>query len=114
MYSAENAAMRLQSSNVSEMWNFALQVSNHDHYDEDGGDDHKRRTGVDRQSSRPDASERSFFWHRLLRDKADRQNHPEYSDEHRGKRSRKQVRFSTVTFEKDVACATRQYPAFYA
>ncbi|CAM6088601.1 unnamed protein product [Calypogeia fissa] len=77
----------------------AYKVSTYDHHDEDFGDDHRRHTGSDRHLSRQDASERSYFWHSLLKDKVDRPHHPEDSDEHKGKRSRKQ--YSGYHHEED-------------
>ncbi|KAG6555361.1 hypothetical protein Mapa_002587 [Marchantia paleacea] len=76
----------------------AYKVPHHDYIHDEDGEDVKRQYGNDRQAARSDASERSYFWHSLLKDKVERQQ-LEDSEDHKGKRSRKQ--YSGLHLEED-------------
>ncbi|KAL2624235.1 hypothetical protein R1flu_008480 [Riccia fluitans] len=79
----------------------AYKNPNHDYICDEEGDDSRRAYGSDRQIPRSDASERSYFWHSLLKEKVERQQQLEESEDHKGKRSRKQQQYSGLHFEED-------------
>ncbi|KAL3680801.1 hypothetical protein R1sor_023757 [Riccia sorocarpa] len=79
----------------------AYKNPDHDYIYDEGGEDKGRGYGNDGQIPRSDASERSYFWHSLLKDKAERQHLLEESDDHKSKKSRKQSQYSGLHFEED-------------